>query len=41
MRQGRVVGLVERAHATQEKIMQLMAGRTIPLDAVGCTSHAN
>ena len=34
MRQGRVVGLVNRAEATQEKIMQLMAGRTNSPDAL-------
>jgi ABC-type sugar transport system ATPase subunit len=27
MRQGRVAGIVDRAEATEEKIMQLMAGR--------------
>ena len=41
MRQGRVAGLLNRAEATQEKIMQLMAGRTTALGTVERPLHAN
>ena len=41
MRQGRVMGWADRAEATQEGIMQWMAGRTVPHDTSECTLHAN
>lgn len=41
MRQGRVAGVLGRAEATQEKIMQLMAGRARALNTVEDTLHAN
>ncbi len=41
MRQGRVAGLVDRAEATQEKIMQLMAGRTASPETLERTLYAH
>jgi len=41
MRRGRVAGLVDRADATQERIMQLMAGRTPSPGILERTVHAN
>ena len=41
MRQGRVAGVFNRAEATQEKIMRLMAGRTTALETSERTLHAN
>jgi ABC-type sugar transport system ATPase subunit len=41
MRQGRVAGVLSRAEATQEKIMQLMAGRAAALETEEGTVHAN
>ena len=41
MRAGRVVGLVQRAEATQERIMQLMAGRATQPDPLEAILHAN
>ena len=41
MRHGRVAGLLDRAEATQEKIMQLMAGRPTALETLEPRHHAN
>ncbi len=41
MRQGRVAGILERAEATEEKIMQLMAGRGTAGAPTGGGFHAN
>jgi len=41
MRQGRVAGIVHRAEATEEKIMQLMAGRAPAPASTERTLHAN
>jgi ABC-type sugar transport system ATPase subunit len=41
MRQGRVAGTLNRAEATEEKIMQLMAGRAAALETSERTLHAN
>ena len=41
MRHGRVAGLLSRAEATQEKIMQLMAGRAPALGTREVTLDAN
>jgi ABC-type sugar transport system ATPase subunit len=41
MRQGRVAGIVNRAEATQEKIMQLMTGRAAAPGPLETTIHAN
>jgi ABC-type sugar transport system ATPase subunit len=41
MRQGRVAGLLARAEATQEKIMQLMAGQTAAPQTAEGNAHAN
>ena len=41
MRQGRVAGILSRADATEERIMQLMAGRATALDTLERTVHAH
>src|SRR5262249_6696141 len=41
MRQGRVAGVLDRASATQEKIMQLMAGRASAPEALQNNLGAN
>ena len=41
MREGRLAGIVHRAEATQEKIMQLMAGRTTQPGVLETTLHAD
>ena len=41
MRQGRVTGMVNRADATEESLMQLMAGKSKDPGTLDTTIHAN